>query len=152
HDALPISPPCPPPPPGGPPPPPPGPPPPGRPTRSPRGPPPNDGYGFGLMNSRSMNKSIDCAMTSTASSAPLSNACAAPWMTVRAVGTLAALSFVKKSMLDDTGTVVSASPWMKIVGSKLGPIYVVGDAAAIASGVEPPSPNRPRAICALASG
>ena len=75
-----------------------------------------------------------------------------PWIIVSAVGTFKACSFVKKSMLDDGSTVVSAVPWMKIVGAKLGPIYVVGDAAAIASGVAPPSPNRPRAICALASG
>ena len=71
------------------------------------------------MNSRSMNKSIDCAISSTASSAPLSNACAAPWIAVSAVGTPAAWSLVKKSMLDEIGTVVSAAPWMKIVGAKL---------------------------------
>ena len=62
------------------------------------------------------------------------------------------MSFVKKSMLDETGTVVSASPWMKIVGAKFGPMYVVGEAAAIASGVAPVSPNSPRAMVALASG
>src|ERR1043165_4375635 len=73
-------------------------------------------------------------------------------MTVRALGTLAALSFVKNSMLDETGTVVSASPWMKIVGAKFGPMYVVGDAALIASGVAWPSGHKPVAICALASG
>jgi hypothetical protein len=44
-------------------------------------------------------------------------------------------------MLDDGSTVVSAVPWMKIVGAKLGPMYVVGDAAVMASGVAPPSPN-----------
>jgi hypothetical protein len=41
-------------------------------------------------------------------------------------------------MLDESGTVVSAVPWMKIVGAKFGPMYVVGDAAVMASGVAPP--------------
>ena len=49
-------------------------------------------------------------MTSTASSAALSNAWAAPWISVSDDGTPSALSLVKKSMLDDIGTVVSAVP------------------------------------------
>ena len=41
---------------------------------------------------------------------------------VNAVGTPAALSLLKKSMLDASGTVMSAVPCTKIVGAKLEPM------------------------------
>jgi len=63
-----------------------------------------------LISSRSRKRSIDAAITSTASGALLSNACWAPWISVSVVGTLTARSFVKKSMLDVTGTVLSSVP------------------------------------------
>src|SRR5688572_11486013 len=97
---------------------------------------------------------MDWAITWMASSALLSNAWAAPWIRVSAVGTPFSWSLLKKSMLDDIGTVVSAVPWMKIVGAKLFPMYVVGDAARIAR-VRSSSDrfgNRAAAVWALASG
>ena len=48
--------------------------------------------------------------------------------------------------------IAAASP-TTYIGPNFAPtIFIHGEAAAMASGVAPPSPNRPRAICALASG
>ena len=41
---------------------------------------------------------------------------------------------------------------MRIVGANVALMYVVGDAAAMFSGVACPAGKRPPAVCALASG
>jgi hypothetical protein len=71
---------------------------------------------------------------------------------VSAAGTFSASSLLKNSELDENGTVLSAVPWMKIVGAKSAPMYVVGDAAAMFAGVAWPCANRPAEFCAVASG